>query len=326
MAAIRTARLALFICALCASAAAAAANVGFREIHETDGGGEFGLWYPSDAPPAPLQLGPFNVRYAADAPPAAGSFSVVVMSHGYGGRYHNHHLTAAHLAANGFIVVAPQHRNDAWFAAGRTRAMHARIGELGAALDALAALPEFRAVANMNDVSAVGYSLGGATVVAAAGAEFDFSAAARHCKLRHEQDAYFCSALPWWARLWHTLLSAIFPRGGGDIEPLAFRKVALAAPVGQLFKAEDLADFRPDALILRFARDEHLRYPFHAEYLRAHMPARAQLEVVDAHHYAFIAPVPERLRDNPSAFDPPDFDRAAFLERVNRRVLDFLRE
>ena len=55
MAAIRTARLALFICALCASAAAAAANVGFREIN--DGNGAFGLWYPSDAPTAPLQLG-----------------------------------------------------------------------------------------------------------------------------------------------------------------------------------------------------------------------------------------------------------------------------
>jgi len=316
---------ALLVCLLCPPAEAA--NVGFREAAVD--GLLAGIWYPSEAAPAPMRLGPFDVRYAKDAPPAAGKFGVVVLSHGHGGKYRNHHPTASLLAANGFIVVAPQHAKDAWVAVGRTHAMRWRIGEIGAALAMLAGMPEFRAVMDADNVNAVGYSLGGATLVAAAGVDFKFSVAARHCRRRYEEDAFFCGVVPWWARLWQMFMSAVFSPDDDSGEALTFRKVALAAPVGQVFEADDLATFRPQALILRFKRDLHLRYPFHAEYLRAHMPARAQYAVVDGHHYAFIAPFPAwmtEMENIPIAADPPGFDRAAFLDAVNQRVLAFLKE
>ena len=308
-------------------------HAGFREVAAENI--LLGIWYPSKTSPAPMRLGPFDVVYAENAPPAAGTFGVVIISHGLGGRYRNHHPTAALLAKNGFIVVAPQHDKDAWIMAGRApAAVRARVGDIGDALHALAQIPEFRARMDAGNINAVGYSLGGATLIAAGGVAFNLSVVARHCYRHRREDEFDCGAAPWWMQLWQMFKARFFPRddgGDGDnhAQPaLQFRKVVLAAPVGQVFAKKDLAAFDSRALILRFKNDQHVRYPYHAEYLRAHLPHATYAEL-DAHHDAFIAPFPvwlTQVEDIPVAKDPPGFDRAEFLEMVNIRVLNFLRE
>ena len=93
---------------------------GFRLITQDDV--QIGVWHPSDAATISQQLGPFEVEVARGAPISSGSHQVVLFSHGNGGRYRNHHLTAQVLADAGFMVVAPQHRADHLIGGSKTAA------------------------------------------------------------------------------------------------------------------------------------------------------------------------------------------------------------
>ena len=77
---------------------------GFREIEAQ--GVRFGLWYPSDAPVKLQRLGPFETEMAWDGPIREGQYEVVLFSHGNGGRYRNHYLTAQVLTDAGFKAMA----------------------------------------------------------------------------------------------------------------------------------------------------------------------------------------------------------------------------
>ena len=67
---------------------------GFRLITQDDV--QIGVWYPSDAATTSQRLGPFAVDIARGAPISAGSYQVVLFSHGNGGRYRNHYLRVLH--------------------------------------------------------------------------------------------------------------------------------------------------------------------------------------------------------------------------------------
>ncbi|WP_243309951.1 hypothetical protein [Fundidesulfovibrio agrisoli] len=58
--------------------------------------------------------GPYPMRAARDAPTASGRFPVIVLSHGSGGSELGHRDWAAHLARNGYIVIAPRHLGDSY--------------------------------------------------------------------------------------------------------------------------------------------------------------------------------------------------------------------
>ena len=318
---------------LSAATAVGAANVGFRKVESEDL--SFGIWYPTEEPTAPLKLGPFDVVYAVNAPPAEGVFPLVVMSHGHTGRYRNHHLTASLLAENGFIVVAPQHTKDRWARAGRVLAAVAqRVSEIRTTLAAVQAMPVFKPVIDAENVSAIGYSLGGATVLTAAGMKFDMAVLIRHCRQNIEKDEAFCGTPgPVWSRVYRwlrTLWFSAIHSADPEAKPLSFRKIALVAPVGHVFDPVELANLQADVLILRFEHDALLRYPFHSEYLRAHIPPqRVNYAVLAGHHQAFIAPFPKSLTKQepiPVAIDPPGFDRATFIDGANRKILAFLRD
>jgi predicted dienelactone hydrolase len=119
----------LLLCIAPAVQAASPWNVGYRNIDAQDGlsGESFpvALWYPTLAVPAPLfvtgSLSPcrlptifcrwiaFEMPVAHDAPVAAGTFGLIVVSHGAGGLALNHRDLAMALAAQGYVVAAPTH-------------------------------------------------------------------------------------------------------------------------------------------------------------------------------------------------------------------------
>lgn len=94
----------LIAIALALALTGSAGAAGFRLLESADA--TVGVWYPTEAPATRGRLGPFDVEYAFDAAPAPGSWPPVLLSHGNGGRYRNHHLTAAALADSGFMVIA----------------------------------------------------------------------------------------------------------------------------------------------------------------------------------------------------------------------------
>lgn len=314
-------------------------GVGFSQTEPPAGKGlSYGLWYPSDAVADMKRLGPFDVSYALDAKPAmqkTGPFPLVALSHGNSGRFRNHHLTASALAAQGFVVVVPQHTRDQLIGTAQTiDAMQTRVDEVKAALDAARSNANLHNSIDSRKTYAIGYSLGGATVLATAGTELDLDLADGHCAKNAELDAEYCATTPWWAR-WLVHVRGLFssqarPHRQSNFAPTAlhFDKIALVAPLGQGLTPQSLGKIQSKVLLIPIQGDQILRSPFHAEYLRDALKS-SQVQFnnkLAGHHYGFITPFPKWLTDQepiPIAIDPPGFNRVAFISEVNRNIAGF---
>ncbi len=127
--------------------------------------------------------------------PGATGIPVVVISHGVASGRGAFTYVAKHLASHGYAVVVPQHDDDnlkyVEFLAGVNRppnpiTLVSRPRDISLSLDALATLAQTDrryALLDLNNVGGLGHSLGGFTVLAAAGAEFNFAQLRQTCSL-----------------------------------------------------------------------------------------------------------------------------------------------
>jgi predicted dienelactone hydrolase len=304
-------------------------TVGFR--HMSLDGVEIGVWYASTSKAEKSRLGPFDVHYAKDGEPATGLYPIVLMSHGVMGRYRNHHLTASALVRKGYLVVAPTHAHDSLiFESKIVEGMTHRLHDVTTALGALDVVPDISAIADRTRIYGLGYSLGSATILVAAGGAVNLDLLAEHCADHGAEDAYFCAAtgVPWYERLFNWAFSRDQrPRQLSMPSRPINGDIALVAPMGQ---GLDLDAIKEHGKFGVFALGEDQRLPvvFHAQALRDALPAhRVRFhEYEGVHHFAFIAPFPKWLTDSeniPVAKDPEGFDRQAFIDNVNQDIVGF---
>ncbi len=118
-----------------------------------------------------------------DARRAAGRFPLVLISHGLYGRWTNYGWLAAALVAEGMIVALPTHPGTAWTdkESPETAKLWRRPQDLSRIIDHLTAAPGWREAVDADHIAAIGHSLGGFTVMAAAGARFDTARYRRYC-------------------------------------------------------------------------------------------------------------------------------------------------
>jgi predicted dienelactone hydrolase len=312
------------------AALSAHASVGYREIQLP--GTTMGVWYPSDAPAQARKLGPFELNYAFDGQPRAGRWPVIVFSHGNGGKYRNHYLSLQALAAAGFVVAAPQHTSDKDL---RSRdfqvAFKARVQDIARAVTAIQADTALSAVTDTRVVHGLGYSLGGATMLAAAGLPVSDALIKAHCQAHASEDLDFCSDTPMLGLL-HKFKGLLGQFSRGDTLSTAATPapiqgaLALVAPIGQglVFDSPGLRTPR----ILDIAIDGDVIAPprFHAEVIAQALPRITRLVRHAGHHYAFIAPIPKWALGKEDYFiinDPEGFDRPAFIQTINAELLQF---
>lgn len=306
---------------------------GFRTLK--GGGVTIGVWYPADALPTPGRLGPFDVEYAFDAAPTPGRWDPILLSHGVTGRFRNHHLTATALSNAGFIVIAPQHRADHYIGTGKTAAATGlRIKELHVALEAVADDPALGPVMDMDRVHALGYSLGGATVLAAAGAGVDLGRAESHCNSHGDVDEEFCGfpdttlrLRQFWERMSNPVPMEEMPNVY-RVDPYVNGRVAVIAPVGQILEPRLHDVIATQTLVVAIKGDRIAQPRFHARMIADGLPRDRFSGLVEmtGHHYAFIAPFPKWLTDResiPVAKDPDGFDRVAFIDKINEILVTF---
>jgi predicted dienelactone hydrolase len=146
------------------------------------------VWYPAAAagaarPTAQDRI--FEIPPATqDAPIRAGRFPLILLSHGSGSRVEGMGWIAAELAQAGFIVAGPNHpgttSGDSTPAA--TPKIWERTSDLSATITALSTAPQWRGSVDTAHIGALGFSLGGSTVLELAGARPDLSAYIRYCQ------------------------------------------------------------------------------------------------------------------------------------------------
>jgi predicted dienelactone hydrolase len=291
------------------------------------------LYYPTQASPRVVAMGPFTLDVAIGGPPVDHVKALILLSHGIGGSELGHSVLAQALARDGYLVAALRHPGDNWqdhslLERSPERYFDERPRQASRVIDAILADPAWKArIASDGQgprVGALGHSAGGYTVLALAGARPDLARLRRHCSAdaagaadasgaaEGAEDPIFCGL----GRSGLTTLpspAAMPSRQDGRV-----RAVVALAPAGVLLTAESLAAVRPATLIYEAELDRFLVPRFHAEWVARQLPAANLHRVANAWHFAFMD-TPSMAIPSPDgdvAANPPGFDRAAFLTQL----------
>ncbi|WP_187432200.1 hypothetical protein ROLI_018860 [Roseobacter fucihabitans] len=139
-----------------------------------------------------------DVTAHLDARIAPGVFPVVLISHGMYGNSLNQAWLAKRLAAEGIISIMPNHPGTTSFGRDpeQARQLWLRATDLSVSFDTLLSDPRVADHMDPTRVAAVGHSLGGYTVMAAAGARHDVAHFNQSCVNAAERAD--CNALEMW--------------------------------------------------------------------------------------------------------------------------------
>ncbi len=288
------------------------------------------LFYPTLEAVEHARFGPWRVAAKTRAEPATGPFPLILVSHGLGGNSWNHHLMATELVASGFVVGALDHPDDL-MRVGRPEHLILRPLELVAALDAVIAHPVFGPLIDETRVGAFGFSLGGCTVLAAAGGYVDFDRITNHCA-QSQNDSEYCGkgkeeSLPLRLKTRRRGYSISKVDLDQTLRDPRLKALVAAAPVGVPFDRMD--EVAQPLLLMKAGADQQLRAPYHADHIHDLLPGTHEYQVFEGlHHYAFLSPFPDAIAHEVGepAQDPSGFDRAKFLQKLNSDIGAFFRD
>lgn len=249
------------------------------------------VWYPAAAGGERVLVGEDRLFKGTaawrNAPTAEGRFPLVLVSHGSGGGIETLGWLASPLAAAGFIVAGPNHpgttRGNSTPA--DTATNWQRPPDLSAVLTALAADPVWGRHIDQNRIGAIGFSLGGHTVMAIAGARVDRDAYARYC------DTYA------------TMPDCVWFAGGGvdlrkvdrqlfeqsSLDPRIRSVVAIDPSVAQAFTPESLGAIAIPLHIINLGRPGTIWVAVQSDGIAATIPGADYATVGQAVHNSFLA-------------------------------------
>ncbi|MBX3174368.1 MAG: alpha/beta hydrolase [Gemmatimonadaceae bacterium] len=309
------------------TAVGASAPVGFQVIRAaSDSGRSFavGVWYPTTARAWPTtQVGAVLMNVARNAAVQGQALPLVVISHGNGGGPTRHADLAMALAAAGYVVAAPMHRGDNFLdqgRAGEATLFHERVAELRATIDAMTVQWPDRARLDTSRVAAFGFSAGGFTVLAAAGAQPNLGQLAAHCAAAPE---FVCRVLrETGSALLRSDTSVALPRFERDPR---IRAIIVAAPgLGFTMDSAALSGVTVPLQLWNGEADGVVPYATNARRIREVLGMGVDFRsVAGAGHPSFLVPC-GLLRPSGLCSDPDGFDRRAFHATMNAAAISFL--
>jgi len=193
----------------------------------------------------------------------------------------------------------------------------ARALALRALLDHLESTPAWRGRWPPRRIFALGYSAGGATVLALLGAQASMRAVVDHCVELPEEG--LCR-------------QGVGERTARELQPmpdLSDDRIAggiVLAPVVAAFRDAALRRLTRPILVLRAECDRELAYPHHAARLAQLAPGVVRLvTLAHAGHFAFLT-LPRDFRPPPAMRERAGFDRATAHDHVNAAIARFLHD
>lgn len=301
------------------------------------------IWYPTDrsgnehaAPIGTPQLALFKGHpLVAQAPLAAGRHPLLVMSHGTGGSAGSLDWIAAGLAEQGYIVVGVNHPGNHALGPLTSEGFSLwweRATDLSQALDAILADPQFSPHIATGRIGAIGFSLGGYSVLELAGARTDRRAFYQFCQspaadaICRPPEMEMAGAAAQTLDESSPATQASLARSGDSFRDPRIRAAFLMAPaLGQAFGPANLREVRIPLAILTGAADSTVPVASNAKWYASQL-TQAELELVpDAGHYVFINEcLPAAMEQlAPICRDAAGVDRAAVHQRAVAQALRF---
>jgi predicted dienelactone hydrolase len=322
---------------LAAVAASAHAGVGMVELPANAVSGPVTVFYPTWSVPAAVRRGAFQLDVAIDAVPTGKSSRLVVISHGSPGSPWVHFDLVRSLVNAGFTVALPEHHADNYKDASDPGppAWRRRPVEVSRSIDRLAQEPAFASVLDFARVGMFGMSAGGHTALTLAGGRWSPSRLREHCRRNIAEDFHACAGpsvaltggvLDGFKKL---VVTAINDRKFNDSSWYAHVDRRITAVVaGVPFAADFDADSLRQpavALALISARNDRWLIPrFHSDVIvAACRSCEHLLDVGPGGHGALLGPLPPGGGFSDLIQDPPGFDRATQVPRINRAITRF---
>ena len=278
------------------------------------------VWTPCAAPPADVDVGPYVVRGVRDcAIPKDGKWPLVVISHGQGGSMLGHHDTAVALADAGFVAVSLNHPGDTFAddaGAQRLAIFETRPRDVSRVVSFMLDRWPHRQVIDRDSIGVFGFSRGGYTALALAGAVPSLSASAgRLCN-----------------RWWSLVMSLCRRIRGGDatLDPSADPRIRAAVVVDplNLFDSAGLRTVQVPVQLWASEEGGDGVALAHVEAIRTGLPQPPEYHVArGAGHFAYLVPCSPALEQSAPRIceDPEGFDRNAWHLRMNAFVVKFFR-
>lgn len=293
------------------------------------------VWYPASARTYAITIGDNPVF---SGPPAlvgaaaqGGKHPLILLSHGSGGNMDGLGWLSSQLALRGALVVAVNHpgTTSGDSSPRRTPRLDQRAKDLSAALDTVLADPSFGPLIDRNRISALGFSLGGTTVLGLAGGRFQRAKYRDYClQFADQGDCVF------------------FRKGGVDFDhlpeemeadvrdPRISAIVAVEPGITDALSDESIAAMTlPVQLVGLGAPDPWRGVDVSASgsNLAARLPDATYEMIRPASHFTFLglckpeaAKLLEAEQDDPVCTDPQGSDRETIHARVVETVARFL--
>jgi predicted dienelactone hydrolase len=305
---------------LCLTSPARAAGI---QLLDSDPRLRGAIWTPCTAAPQSVALGSLAVTAAESLPGVkdclikGNKLPLVIISHGRGGWFGQHHDLNEALADAGFIVAAISHPGDSFGDDAQRESLSvwaSRPADIVRLIDFMLNDWKDKAVIDPDRIGFFGFSKGSFTGLVLAGADPDFVRVAQYCT----NPTPFCEQVR----------SSDVPKDFSHDPRIKAAVLADTAPTAGFTEA-NLANIKIPLQVWRSERGGYGADPEGTARIARSLPGDPDLHVVPAGHYAFLAPcspelaaaVPRICTDN-----PPDFDRAAFHREFDAGVVKFFSE
>jgi predicted dienelactone hydrolase len=300
-----------------------ATAAGFQHVTAPDPDGtplEVGIWYPSNATPAPVRMGLITQAVAMNAPVEGKNLPLIVISHGTGGSFLGHYDTAIALADAGYVVAAVTHPGDNYADQSRSILIMERPKHIRRMTDYLLSTWAERTHIDPSRVGMFGFSSGGFTTLVSIGGIPDLTKVGPFCQ-EHTTD-FACRLV---AR--HPEVNAASPMNADGLQDLRIKAAVVAAPaLGFTFASGGLKNVTVPIQLWRAENDAVLPHPWYAEAVRAALPRSPEYHVVErAGHFDFMPACSAALTSVAPDIcsSAPNFDRTAFHAKFNASIVAF---
>jgi predicted dienelactone hydrolase len=303
------------------------------------------IWYPADpgAPETPRDFGAhgdpiFRGHPVAQVDVPANTqarYPLILLSHGTGGTATDEDWLAAALAAHGYIVAGVNHPgNNALEPLTREGFLlwWERATDVSEVLDALLADPVFGPRIDTARIGALGFSLGGYTVLELAGARTHRAALEAFChspaadaictppEAKRQASGPGLSAPPTPA-----MEESMAHAGDSYRDPRIKAVFAIAPALGEAFEANSFADVDIPVALAAGVNDTTAPPATNVQRIAGFLPQASLLMLPGASHYTFIDEcLPAGVERLPNLCkDGPGVNREAVHEATAARVLTF---
>lgn len=260
------------------------------EVAHRDRPVELHIWYPTDATGETIQLGKNAVfkgtQVQANAAPTSGTHPLVLLSHGSGGNAANLGWIAGALAERGMIVVAPNHPGTTSRDSlqSETVKIWERPADLSGAIDHALSGGLGDLQIDPQRIGAIGFSLGGYTVLGAAGARASKQGYIDYCN--QYSGMMDCGWLKAGGVDFNQIDTARYEQS--NLDPRIAAVVSVDPALSQAYNASSLRDITLPALLINLGEPATVPAAIDAANLAPLMPNAQIVHVSQGTHFSFL--------------------------------------